>query len=177
MTNSSLIKNAKAMIITGAAAFGLVLAAPAAHAGSFGDLSFNGVDFDIDSEDFLQNLIDMDAEDIAEMRADMAEARSDIKDAISEIEQARKDAGENPEAKKAVMAAMAAASDSVMDSAKEVFSKVRAALDKAETDLVSGKIEVSAEEIDETKLVIATLREELGGIEVALGELAAALKA
>ncbi len=177
MTNFIRLNSARMLLITGAAALGLTFTAPAAIAGSFGDLSFDGIDLDIDSEDFLQKLIDMDAADIVDLRADMAEARSDIKGAIADIEQAREEASETPESRAIFAAALAAASESVTSSTKEVFEKVGAALDRAETDLVAGKIEVSAEEVTETKFVIAILREELGGIEAALGELVAAMKA
>jgi len=168
---------AKALLISGAAALGLAFAAPAAGAADIGEISFNDFNFDIDGEDFLQNLIEMDAEDIAELRADMAEARADIKDAIAEIEEARKEAAEQPEAKAILAAALSAASASVIESTEGVFKQVHEALDRAEIELVSGQVDVSAEEVAETKLVISTLREELGGVQAALSELVATMKA
>lgn len=177
MKATSTLGAAKALLISGAAALGLAFAAPAASAVEIGDISFNDFNFDINSDDFLQNLIDMDAEDIAELRAEMADARAEIKDAIAEIEEARKEAGDQPEAKAVLAAALQAASASIIESTDGVFKQVHDALDRAESELVSGKVEVSAEEVTETKLVIAALREELGGVQAALGELAAAMKA
>ncbi|GJL90966.1 hypothetical protein [Hyphococcus sp.] len=167
----------KALLISGAAALGLAFAAPAASAADIGNISFNDFNFDIDSENFLQNLIDMDADDIADLRAEMADARAEIKDAIAEIADARKETEEQPEAKAVLAAALQAASASVIESTDSAFKQVHEALDQAESDLVSGKVEVSAEEVTETKLVIATLREELGSVQAVLGELVAAMKA
>lgn len=170
-------RSAKALLISGAAALGLAFAAPAASAADIGEISFNGINFDIESEDFLQDLIEMDAADIDELRTEMADARADIRDAIADIEEARNEAGDDAEAKAIVAAALNAAAASVIESTDDVFKQVHEALDRAESDLVSGKVEVSADEVTETKMVIAALREELGGVQSALGELVAAMKA
>ena len=176
MTKLTQHNTVRAVLVSGAAALGLAFAAPAA-ASDFGNISFNGINVDINSEDFLQRLIDMDAEDIAELRAEMADARADIKDAIADIDEAREEASQTPEAKAIFAAALAAASSSVSSATDDVFDEVRTALDRAETELNDGKIAISAEEDAETRMVIATLREELTSIETALGELVAAMKA
>lgn len=174
MTQAFSLKSAKTIFFAVAASAGLAFAAPA-MAGDFTNISINGLDFD--DEDFLQQLIDMDADDIADLRSEMADARAEIRDAISEIEDARAEVEDNPEAKPMFIAAMEVASSTVTSTTKSVFDKVRAGLDQAETDLNSGSVEVSDEELTETRQAIAALREELSGIEAAVGELVAAMKA
>ncbi|MEZ5893204.1 MAG: hypothetical protein R3C58_08695 [Parvularculaceae bacterium] len=159
------------------AAAALVFAAPAASAHDFGDLNISLNDLDFDDEDLLPKLVEMDREDIADLRADMAEARKDIKEAIADVEKARKEAAATPETRTIVAAALAAAAVSVEEATGEVFEKVRAELARAETELNDTKANYSAEEYAETKDVIAAIREELSGLEVALGELITALNA
>lgn len=169
----SSVKTAKTLIISGAAALGLAFAAPAAIASDFVDISFDGLDFG--EEDFLQKLIEMDADDIADMRAEMADARAEILDAISEIQEARAEAEANPETRTVIEAALAAASAAVTSTTNSAFEKVRAELDEAEIELAT--TDVSEEEKTETQGAIAAVREELAGIEAAVGELVAAMKA
>ncbi len=167
------LNTAKTLIISGAAALGLAFAAPAAMAGDFVNISFDDLDFG--EEDFLQKLIEMDADDIADMRAEMADARAEIRDAIGEIEDARAEAEANPETRSVIEAALAAASAAVTSATNSAFEKVRAELDEAEIELAT--TDVSAEEMTETQGAIAAVREELAGIEAAVGELVAAMKA
>ena len=167
------LNKTKIFILSGAAAIGLAFAAPAALANDFIDISLEDLDFG--DEDFLQQLIDMDADDIANMRAEMAEARAEIREAIGEVEAARAEAAANPETKPVVIAALEAASAAVVTATKTVFEEIRTELDDAETDLAAA--DISAEEMSETKAAIAALREELAGIEDALGELVAAMRA
>lgn len=173
------LPGAKPLLLAGAAALGLALAPAPAAAGDMSNISFemDSFNLDIGDEDFLEQLIAMDAEDIAELRADMAEAREDIKEAIGEIEEARREAEATPESKAIIAAALAAAGASVSESTKDVFDEVRSELDRAERELKDGVIDVSAEEFAETTAVIAALRDELSGVELALGELIDALKA
>jgi chromosome segregation ATPase len=173
------VPGAKTLLMAGAAAFGLSLTATAATAGDMSNISIDMDSFDLDigDEDFLEQLIEMDAEDIAELRADMAEARGDIREAIGEIEEARREAESSPESKAIIATALAAASESVSESTKGVFDQVRSELDRAERELKDGKADISAEEFAETTEVIAALRDELSGVELALGELIDAMKA
>ncbi|WP_133162196.1 hypothetical protein [Hyphococcus luteus] len=179
MTERFTLKNTKIWLAAGAAALGLAVAAPAALAGNFTDkaVSFDGVNLNInDDEDLLQTLIDMDAEDIADLREEMADARADIKDAIGDVEEARREAKEDPKTAGFVDIAFAAASASVESSTRGVFDNVYAALDRAESNLDAGKVEVSDAEFEETSEAIAVIREELAGVEAALDELLAAMK-
>lgn len=164
---------AKALIFSGAAALGLAFAAPAAVADDFVNISFDDLDFG--DEDFLQKLIEMDADDIADMRAEMADARAEIRDAISEIQEARAEAEANPESRTVIEAALAAASVAITSATDSAFEKVRAELDEAEVELAA--TDVSADEMAETQGAIAAVREELAGIEAAVSDLVAAMKA
>jgi chromosome segregation ATPase len=173
----SLFTSAKTVLITGAAALTFAVAAPAASAHDFDNISINGFNFDFDSEDLLQSLIEMDAEDIAEMRADLAEARVEIRDAIGEIADARAEADKNEELKPIILAALAEASKEVEGSVGEAFAEVRTELDRAESELSDLRSSLDEAEFNETKDLIAFLRSELVEFEVAVGELVAAMKA
>ncbi|MEQ8936269.1 MAG: hypothetical protein RIE56_10815 [Amphiplicatus sp.] len=148
-----------------AGAAALCLAAPA-HARDF--------DWD-DEEDFLEDLIEMDAEDIAEMRSELAEARADIADGIRDIEEAKKEAAAQPMSGAFVKAAFAAASAGVsagVDGLDEAFK----AIDRAEATLKERRAELGEAEYRETSDALAMLRTELAGIQAGLEDLAAEMK-
>jgi len=170
----SALKFTKEFIVAGAAALCLTAAAPAAYAHEGFDL--DNINLKL-GEDFLQSLIDMDAEDIAEFREEMADARAEIADAIGDIEDAKAEANADPQHRDLILAALATAADTVESTTKGVFEKVRDELDKAEADLKAGKVQVSADEMKETTEAIKTIRTELAGIEASLGDLLAAMRA
>ena len=71
------ITTTKGILIAGAAAIGLAFAAPAATAHDGMNISLDSLELKFGDEDFLESLIAMDADDIAEIRSEMAEARAD----------------------------------------------------------------------------------------------------
>jgi predicted nucleic acid-binding Zn-ribbon protein len=125
--------------------------------------------------DLLQDLIDMDAADIEEMRNEFAEARADIREAISDIEEAREDAKGVPGGGVILKIAFATARSSASVAIDKALGEAREEIDRAARDLKTS--DVSADERAETQLAISTLRDELGSLEVALEDLIEALKA
>ena len=179
MSHAFAFKNARMLTAAGAAAFALFAIAPApALAGDLSNLSveFNDLDLDINKENFLQQLIEMDADDIAELRADLADARKDVLDAIAEVKEARLEARKDPQTAGFIDIAFAAASVSVENSTYGVFNDIYDMIDSAEADLKAGKADVGAAERRETQEAITVLREGLDGVQDALGELLAAMK-
>ncbi len=168
---------AKAALIAGGAMLAFTAATPAAVAGDISSISIDGLNFDFDNEDLLQSLIEMDADDIAEMREELAEARVEIRDAIGEIAEARAEAEDSDEARAILAVALSQASKSVEDSITEAFGEVRAELDRAEGELSGMKSTLSSAEYAETNDLIAFLRSELVEFEVAIAELVTAMKA
>jgi predicted nucleic acid-binding Zn-ribbon protein len=125
--------------------------------------------------DLLKQLIEMDASDIEDMRAEFAEARADIKEAIADITDARSEVKGVPGGGVILKIAFATARSSVSIAVDEALSDARREVDRAARDLKS--MDVSADERAETELAISTLREELDSLEVALEELMDALQA
>ena len=129
-----------------------------------------------EEKELLEQLIDLDADEIADMRAEIADARAEIQDAIAEIEEAREEAASEPGGRAIVDAALKAAGATVAETTKMALHEARAEIDEAERQLVEAKDRLSAEEVAETQGAIDALREELEGLEEALGELATAMK-
>jgi predicted nucleic acid-binding Zn-ribbon protein len=125
--------------------------------------------------DLLQDLIDMDAADIEEMRGEFAEARADIKEAIGDIEEAREDVKGVPGGGVILKIAFATARSSASVAIDEALADAREEITRAERDLKTA--DVSADEKAETQAAITTLREELDSLQVALEELIEALRA
>lgn len=125
--------------------------------------------------DLLKQLIEMDAADIEEMRAEFAEARADIKEAIGDIDEARDDVKGVPGGGVILKIAFATARSSASLAIDEALAEARKEIGRAERDLKSA--DVSADERDETEVAISTLREELDSLQVALEELIEALRA
>lgn len=174
MTTTNLFRHPARLLAAGAASLCLSFATPAAMAGD--NMDIGSIDIDFEDGEVLEKLIELDADDIADIRDELGEARDDIFDAISDIEEARQKALEDPMAAGVMKVAFSAASVAINVKAKGAFRKVYAELDKAEQDLNSGAVEVSAAEMAETQEFIAVLREELGGIEEALDALIAAMR-
>ncbi len=152
---------------------GAFLASPSAFAG---ERSGREVVINIGKDgDLLTQLIEMDAGDIEEMRAEFAEARADIKEAIGDIEEARKDVKGVPGGGVILKIAFATARSSASVAIDEALAEAREEVTRAERDLKTA--DVSADERAETQRAISTLREELDSLQGALEELIEALRA
>ncbi|WP_425410868.1 hypothetical protein [Hyphococcus sp.] len=173
---TGLLKKLKvALIASGAIA--ALSAAPAAMAGDLNSIVVDSVNLDFGDEDFLQALIEMDADDIAEMSKEFADARDDIRDAITEIADARAEAEKSDQASSILAVALSEAGNSVSETAESAFAQVRAELNRAQEELTGMRSSISPEEYSETQEVISFLRAELSAFEDALGDLIAALNA
>ncbi len=124
--------------------------------------------------DLLEQLIELDAKGIEDLRADFADARHEINDAIDEIEDARADLRGVPGARFIVRMAFAAAAEATAEASEEAFADAFEEVDRAEDGLRAAK--VSAEERTETQGAIEMIRDELGGLQESLDRLSAALK-
>lgn len=129
-----------------------------------------------DHEELLEQLIELDAEGIEDLRDDFAEAREDIADAIVDIQEAKEDVKEAPIGGMVANIAFRTASATVTKAAKSAFKKVHKELNQAETELDERRADVGEAEYVETSGAIAMIREELKGVEEALSELTSALK-
>lgn len=169
-----IIRPAQKFLIAGAAAFALAIPATA-NAGSM-NVSFDGLDFD-DDEDVLEQLIELDADDIDEIREEMADARQDIAEAIIEIEEARLEASDVPGGGAIVSAALKTASVIVSKAANEAFDEVEEELDDAERELDAVKSDLADGEYAETTMAIGVIREEIASMREALSDLVSAMRA
>lgn len=131
---------------------------------------------DIDDEgDLLERLIEMDAADIEEMRAEFQDAHDDIVESIADIEEARADVKGVPGGRLILKIAFAAARSGASESANAAIDEARLALDGAERELAV--MDVSAEERAETGEAIDVIREGLVLVENALAQLFEAMTA
>ncbi|MDZ7627597.1 MAG: hypothetical protein U5J99_04205 [Parvularculaceae bacterium] len=155
------------------ALFGAFLVSSAAVAG---EGKGREIDIDIGGDgNLLQDLIDMDAADIEDMRSDFAEARADIKEAIGDIDEARNEVKGVPGGGVILRIAFATARSTASIAIDEALAEAREEITRAERDLNAA--EVSADERTETQRAISTLREELDTLQIALEELIEALRA
>lgn len=157
-------------IFAAAALIALTIAALLPNNASAHSLSFG------DTEELLEDLIAMDADEIEEMRQDLIDARADIADAIKDIEEAKEDVKEVPMGAAIANIAFRTASATVSASTDMAFNKVRKELKKAEAELKDRRKELGEAEFKETQGAIQMIREELIEIEYALDDLQAALK-
>ncbi len=132
------------------------------------------IDIGEDGE-LLEQLIAMDAGDIADMRDEFAEARAEIKEAVADIAEARSDVKGVPGGGVILKIAFATARSSVSVAVDEALGEARREIDRAARALKT--MDVSADERVETEGAILTLREELDLLEAALEELMDALSA
>lgn len=173
MTHIQTIDAGKAPSRTGAfliaaALLAMLVATPA----SARTISFNGFSF-TDKEPLIEQLIELDADDIEDLRAEFAEARADIADAVRDIEDARRDVEGIGEA--ALRGALKVAARAVEKAADKAFAEALSEIDRAERDLADA--DVDGAERAETQRAIDMLREEIAGLEAALADLAAAMRA
>ena len=164
------------ILIIGAAIFAVAAAAPSAAHARGTNISIDGLDFG-DDEDLLEQLIEMDADDIQDLRDEMADARDEIADAILEIEDAREEVREAPGGAVIMKIALGTASTVVTKATGKVFKEVKADLNDAADELETVKDEIGDAEYQETKLAISVIREELAELEASLAELTGAMRA
>jgi len=164
------------MISIGVAVFAFTAAAPMTANAHGRDISINGLDFG-DDEDLLEQLIELDADGIQEIREEMADAREEIADAILEIEDAREEVREAPGGAVIMKIALGTASTVVTKATGKVFKEVKADLNDAASELEETRNAVGEAEYAETTLAISVLREEIAELEVALSELTDAMRA
>ena len=154
----------KAMIAAAALAFAVSPAAAAERNFDFGD-----------DKEMLAELIELDADDIAEMRAELAEARIEIEDAIAEIAAERAAIEDQPVFARAIMKiAFGFAGARIDNEALEAFDEALAALAEADTELKLA--DVSDQERAETQAAIDLLQAELPALRALLERLGDALR-
>lgn len=163
--------NARKASFAGAAALALAAFAPftGASAGSY-HLHFD------DHEDMLEQIIELDAEGIADLRDDLTEARADIADAIRDIEEAKEDVKEVPLGGMVAKIAFRAASATVSKATETALDEIRDELVKAERELDTRRSDLGEAEYVETRDAITMIRKELKNLENALEDLTDALK-
>ena len=164
------------LFMIGAAVFAVSVAAPGAANAHGDNISFNGLNFG-DDEALLEQLIELDADDIDEIRVEMADAREDIADAIIEIEDAREEVREAPGGAVIMKIALGTASKVVTRTTDKVFEEITNDLDDAASELETVRVEIGDAEYNETKLAISVIREELAQLGAALDELTDAMRA
>ncbi|MFQ5563907.1 MAG: hypothetical protein ACE5FO_10110 [Parvularculaceae bacterium] len=175
-TRNGVQKTIGGLIVASAAFLAVSAGAPATAAAH--DLTISALDIEFgDSEDLLEQLIELDADDIQELREEMAEALEEIDDAMDEIEDAREEAKSAPGGGAILKVAFGAASVAITESVDKAFEKVRSELDTAEGRLSEMKSTLGPEEFAETQEAIGVIRAGLADIEAALDELVAALNA
>ena len=161
--------NIRSLTIAGAATLALA-AAPLSSASAH---SFH-LDID-DHEDLLEQLIELDAEGIEDLRADLVEARADIAEAVGEIEEAKEEVKDVPFGGLIANIAFRVASVTVSKATESALDEVRAEMTKAEAELDNRRAELGEAEYAETQGAFEMVREELEYIEDALDDLKAAL--
>ena len=162
-------KNLAAAAVLALSAFGLV-AAPA-HA--LGDKGSRTIVIG-DDVDFLERLVSLDAEDIAELREDIADARYEIDEAIAEIDEARAELAGVPGGGIILKIAFGAARQTTSAVVSDVMRDLRGKIDDAEAEL--SRSNYSSAEKRETADAIDALRDELDLLELALRDLSDTFK-
>ncbi len=163
------------LFMVGAAIFAVAAAAPNAAQAHGDNISINGLNFG-DDEDLLEQLIDLDADDIEDIRHEMADAREEIAEAIIEIEDAREEIKEAPGGAVIAKIALSTASAVVTKTTGKIFEEIKADLNDAADELETLRGKLSDAEYDETKMAISMLREEIAELETALSDLTDAMR-
>jgi predicted nucleic acid-binding Zn-ribbon protein len=158
------------LALAGAAVCGMAFGSPAMAKGDDDVIINIGKDGDL-----LEQLIEMDADGIEEMRAEMADARAEIAEAIGEIENAREEVKGVPGGRLILKIAFASARAGASTAVNEALADARMEIDRAERDLAVA--DVSGEEKVETQGAIDVLRSELDALEASLDHLLDALRA
>ncbi len=129
-----------------------------------------------DPDDLVEELINMDANDIADLRDDLIDARADIREAIEEVADAKEDVKEAPGGEAISRVAFRVASAAVSRATGAALAEARDTLDDAELILAERRSDIGDAEFAETQGAIDMIRTELGEIESVLDELLAALR-
>lgn len=140
-------------------------------------ISSHGLTFGDKDNDLLQQLIDLDADEIEDLRQELVDARSDIEESIDDIADARTETREGGGAKAILDIAFNFASSTVSASSEKAFKEAKSEIDHAARQLDEMKTKISSEEYEETKYAIDMLRTELAELEKMLGQLADAFDA
>jgi len=162
--HSSLFK----LALAGIAAGGLAFASPAYAKDRNITINFG------DDGDLLEQLIELDADGIEDLRAELADARADVAEAMEEIEDARSEMADVPGGRLILKIAFASARAGASTAIDEALREARGEIDRAEKDLKT--VDVSDEERVETQEAIDVLRTELDALEESLEELMDALR-
>lgn len=162
--------NIRSLSLAGAA----TLALAAAPIGAASAHSFH-LNFD-DHEDLLEQMIELDADGIEDLREDLVDAREDIADAILDIEDAKSDVKDVPFGGMVARIAFRAASATVSRATETALDDVRAEITKAESELDNRRADLGEAEYAETQGAFTMVRDELVQIEAALDDLMDALK-
>ncbi len=157
-------------ILAAAALFALTVAAFLPSSAEAGHFTLG------DTEELLDELIEMDADDIDELQSDLVEARADIAEAIGDIAEAKEDVKEAPGGAAIAKIAFKAAQVAVETATGKAINKARKALDEAETLLDERRSDLGEAEYRETSDAIDMIRRELIEIEYALDDLSEALR-
>jgi hypothetical protein len=129
----------------------------------------------VDNEEMLAELIELDADDIAEMRDELAEARVEIEEAIAEISAERAAIEDQPVFARAIMKiAFGFAGARIENEGLEAFDEALAALGEADAELKLAA--VSDEERAETQAAIDLLQTELPALRDLLARLGEAMR-
>lgn len=172
----SLFSNTGKTFFAAVAAMGLAATTPAfAHDDDHDSISFGSVHFDID-EDLLPQIVELDADEIEDLRVELADAREDISDAIADVDEAREDTKGIPGAGVIVKIAMSFAARVADETVSEVFGELRSELSVAETELKNTSDDYSAQEYQETLGAIKMMKSELTSIDHALEDLFEAMR-
>ena len=162
--------------LVGAAGLGFVgMSIAPVQARDWGHVSIGGLKIE-DSEKFFDALVDLDADEIAEIRDDMKDAKSDIADAIDDVNEAREEVKDIPAGGAIFRLAVSAAAATVDITGKTVFKDLRIALDGAEKRLVEARSDVGEAEYEETLGAITDFRKGATEIEASLDELLEAMR-
>jgi len=162
--------NIRSLSLAGATTLALAVAPlGAANAHSF-NLNID------DHEDLLEQLIELDAEGIEDLREELVDARAEIADAVVEIEEAKEEVKGIPFAGMVANIAFRVASVTVSKATESALDEVRTEMTKAERELDNRRTDLGEAEYAETQGAFAMVREELVHIEDALDDLMDALK-
>lgn len=170
----AMIKNKQGLLIAASAAAFMAFAPVSAHAASV-DVEIS--DFDFDSEDLFEELVALNANDIATLQGDFEDARYEILDAIDEVHEAREEIRSVPFIGIFVRAVFRTAGSASLAATQSAFDGVESRLDDAENRLFEEADRLGPDETAETGEAISVIREGILGLQDALGELLSAMSA
>lgn len=129
-----------------------------------------------DHEDFLQELIEMDAAEIRALGADLDSAIDDVYDAVQDVREAKRDVADAPLGDLVANAAFRAAGTAVNGATGIAFSRMEGELDKARQSLDEQRSTLGEAEYQETRAAIDMVEARLEAIARAVDDLIGALR-